>query len=615
MLIPIGGEQTTVRRLPWVSFVIMGLCILVGITTTLGDSDAEKEEAQRCIDEALEFYFEHPYLELDDRLKDFDYFSYLQIDREPPDPPEEAILQAEQAQLDDLEEKVFEAMGEIPVLKWGLIPADIQLHAVVTYMFMHGGIMHLLGNLFIFYLLGPFLEDVWGRPLFAGFYLLAGMVSGLLFALKYASHEGPLIGASGAIAGVMGAFLVRHWNTKLTFLYVFFFRFRIFSGTFQAPAWLMLGLWCARELLYAYGGNIFMVYGHDNTAYWGHVYGFAFGVAAAFVVKYLRIEERFVDQAIEEKITVFDNTAVEQAVEAGRQGRPEEALGQLREELSRNPKNLDAAAALWNLALAAGLAADAVPDMLPVLRNAARQGDTLLVQTYWSQMRKAAPDLRVDLATAVRIAEMLKDCDPTEAVATASWAAQSVTPDAPIGPLVRLARLAHSLGLAQGPGLLEMAKRHPDLSPAAAAELAQLPAAEVLAGQLRVAEAQPLALASDSLEFLVAGKRHRLALEQIKGIAAAGITSQPPVLVVDLLLDLRDGPGGLRIVRIQSTSFDPRSIVGGDNPTEALRGMIEKLLEFSQAQPLPDRRSVFGRPFLRFGSLEEYEQEVLQSQA
>ena len=114
-------------------------------------------------------------------------------------------------------------------------------------MFLHGGWLHLFGNLLLLFLTGPFIEDRWGRPAFLAFYLAAGLAAAGLFVARFPELSLPLIGASGAIAGCMGAFLVRFFRTRMQY----FYWFGIFVGTFSAPAWLMLPLWFGNELLMA----------------------------------------------------------------------------------------------------------------------------------------------------------------------------------------------------------------------------------------------------------------------------------------------------------------------------------------------------------------------------
>jgi len=293
MLFPIGHEETTVRRMPWVTLTIIGTCIVAFILTAIAPSGEERVAfAER---EAVEYFLDHPYLELDQQLKGHTYYSLRhQRDRQdifPPDDLDE--LQLQQRELDALVEALYAARDSTPYFRWGLVPTQQRPVAWFTHMLMHVGLFHLFGNLFILYLAGPPLEDAWGHFPFAVFYVVAGLVAAFFFIAGYPEIDEPLIGASGAIAGVMGAFAVRFWKTRITFFYFFFF-IKIYTGTFAAPAWLVLGLWVLGQLAFASGWWAFVSMADmGNVAFEAHIAGFIFGVAVAFLVRKLAIEERF----------------------------------------------------------------------------------------------------------------------------------------------------------------------------------------------------------------------------------------------------------------------------------------------------------------------------------
>ncbi|MBN2432468.1 MAG: rhomboid family intramembrane serine protease [Acidobacteria bacterium] len=172
------------------------------------------------------------------------------------------------------------------VRPWAFVAAEPTLLQSFTSMFFHGSLLHLLSNLFFFYLCGPFIEDRWGHFLFLLFYLGAGIFAAVLFAWLRPDLTVPAIGASGAIAGVMGAFLVCFWRTKIEFFYWYLF----FMGRFSAPAWIMLLLWIGREILFGVMTDAgIMVTG---VGHWAHVGGFGFGVTVALTLKWLRVGER-----------------------------------------------------------------------------------------------------------------------------------------------------------------------------------------------------------------------------------------------------------------------------------------------------------------------------------
>jgi membrane associated rhomboid family serine protease len=472
MLLPIGSDQTTVRRMPWVSLTIIALCLLAFIVTLIapGDEAAIVEAEIR----AVEYAVEHPYLELDDQLKGYRYHSMRQRTGDDPPPPASGeTLRAEQAELDGLVAGYFAARNELPFWRWGLVPADIKPAALVTHQFIHAGILHLLGNLFIFYLVGPAMEDVWGRPLFAVFYLASGVVAALVFCARYPDLVEPLIGASGAIAGVMGAFAVRFWNSRITFFY-FVWMIRIYQGTFRAPAGLMLGLWAVGELAFAMGlWAWFSIADLGDVGFLAHVGGFVFGVAFAFLIASLRIEERWVNPVVERHETVHDSATVEAWLDLARRGRREEAMAGLEAMLERRPDDADAAAALWNTAVQADCPSRVLPAVLPALETAVRAGDTGLPAQIWAEIIRRSPEVAIDLRTATRTAELLaREGLDGDVEVTLSWLAGRVDSATPEGLLVRLARLAHGLSLTAPFAALAMEKH--DLSPELQAEVQRL---------------------------------------------------------------------------------------------------------------------------------------------
>ena len=469
MLFPIGHDQTTVRRMPWVSFGIIALCVLAFIYTLIAPGDeAAVAEAELF---AVAFFLDHPYLELDPQLKGYVYYSLRQTRNEDPIPPSDADQVAiEQGELDGRVAAYFAARNELPFWRWGLVPAEMKPTALITHTFIHVGILHLLGNLFILYLVGPAMEDAWGRPLFALFYVLSGVVAALVFVAGYPDLLEPLIGASGAIDGVMGAFAVRYWDSRITFVY-FVWMVRIYQGTFSAPAWLMLGLWAVGELAFAMGfWAIFSIADLGDVGFLAHVGGFVFGVGFAFLVSSLRIEERFVEPVHDRHETVHDSASVDQLVELSRQGRVEEAMTGLEALLVLHPGDADAAAALWNTASRANVPSRAVPAVLPAVETAVRAGDVGLPAQIWAELVRQSPETEVDLRLATRAAELLmREGMHGDVETTLDWLAGRVDSSSPEGLLVRLARLAHRLNIPAP--FAALALERPDLSPDLQAEL------------------------------------------------------------------------------------------------------------------------------------------------
>ena len=171
------------------------------------------------------------------------------------------------------------------IYTWGMVPARLTLAlqyreeslagpalTMLTSMFLHGGWLHLIGNMWYLWIFGDNIEDRLGRGRFLVFYLLAGIVAA---ALQYALNPGsrmPTVGASGAIAGVLGAYLAAFPRARIVTIVPLFPFFQVMA----LPALVVLGLWFVMQffsgaLSLGYGG------GGGGVAWWAHIGGFAFG--------------------------------------------------------------------------------------------------------------------------------------------------------------------------------------------------------------------------------------------------------------------------------------------------------------------------------------------------
>ncbi len=409
MIIPIGHERDTVRRLPWVTFGIMIACAAMLILSDSGVLDAGDEG--RSAEFAADYYFEHPYLQLDPRFENllvqaFPHHTaepFLEAIRSAYPPPEDAgALAGEQNELDRLTAKAMIELNGDGYRRFGLVPGDRSTIGWITHMFMHAGFLHLLGNLLILYLAGPFLEDVWGRPLFLAFYIAAGLFAALSFLIVEPDSMVPLVGASGAIAGVMGAFMIRYWNTRIRFFYIFGI---VFRGTFDAPAWTMLPLWFAEQLAMAMVAET----GGGGVAYWAHVGGFVFGAGFAALIAKNGIEKKYLDRWIAEKTetAVVSNPIVEQALQVRESGDLAGAYRMLEDRVRTGPASKDASLALWSMAGELGRTREAAPVLLALVEMELRGGETELAVSHWQELLEQAPGLTVRNELLVRIGQAL----------------------------------------------------------------------------------------------------------------------------------------------------------------------------------------------------------------
>jgi membrane associated rhomboid family serine protease len=165
---------------------------------------------------------------------------------------------------------------------YGVVPADFTATTLVSSMFLHGSWSHVIGNMWYLWIFGDNVEDRVGHGRFIVFYLLCGIAAGLGQIAMDPSSTLPTIGASGAIAGVMGAYFVLYPHSRVLTLVWFFFYIEIF----ELPALVLLGLWFLMQLFSA--GAIAATAnssGGGGVAFMAHVAGFIFGMIAVFVFK------------------------------------------------------------------------------------------------------------------------------------------------------------------------------------------------------------------------------------------------------------------------------------------------------------------------------------------
>ncbi|MFT5434484.1 MAG: membrane associated rhomboid family serine protease, partial [Myxococcota bacterium] len=169
-----------------------------------------------------------------------------------------------------------------PTYRYGYIPDKPTARGLFAHMFLHAGWLHLIMNILFFYLAAVALEDVWSAATLVGVYVACGVAGALVWGASSSAGAIPMVGASGAVAGLMGAFLVRLRQTNIRFVWsVFLVRWK----SFNAPASLMLPLWIIAELMSA------MFFSDmSNVAYWAHIGGFCAGVSIALVFKATQFE-------------------------------------------------------------------------------------------------------------------------------------------------------------------------------------------------------------------------------------------------------------------------------------------------------------------------------------
>ncbi len=163
----------------------------------------------------------------------------------------------------------------------GLIPATFAWTTVFTSMFLHGGFLHFAGNMLYLWIFGDNVEDRVGHGRFVAFYLLCGAAAALAQTAAAPESRVPMVGASGAIAGVMGAYFVLYPRSRvLTLLPIF-----IFWQIIEVPAIFFLGMWFLMQFLAGVGSIARTTGDLGGIAFWAHVAGFVAGIGLVYLFR------------------------------------------------------------------------------------------------------------------------------------------------------------------------------------------------------------------------------------------------------------------------------------------------------------------------------------------
>jgi membrane associated rhomboid family serine protease len=357
--IPIGNENSTVRRLPWITFSIIALNAVI-FFVTLPVVAGEQERITKLATRVEQFLEQHQEMLADEsvrtKLTDAGMISKRQSEAFAEQLGKSPDIQSEydewlrspeaQALRDEFDQKLTaykDATADSLWYRYGLAPnGKWKLHQLITAAFLHAGALHLFGNLIFFFAVAFSLEDLWGRGMFLGFYLLGAAVSCLPSLIHPAAV--PSIGASGAISATMGAFLFRLPKTKIKLLCLHFWLVRILFGrrpwVVMLPGYIYLASYFIAQVISWYfdkkAGSV------SNIGYSIHIAGFVFGAGFAMAMKLTKFEENHINPKIEAKVSFSAAPAVTSALEALDKGYALAAEKKLSAHLARHPDDINA---------------------------------------------------------------------------------------------------------------------------------------------------------------------------------------------------------------------------------------------------------------------------------
>jgi membrane associated rhomboid family serine protease len=276
LLIPLGPDAE-LPRLPRATLALVALSVLAFFWTSRFDtagSAADEERLERIADWTIGL-LERDLPELGEaRRGHASALDYLVSDAG----WREAVPEGE---LRDRLERCVQEREALrdghPFYRWGFVPADITLPRLLAHQFLHADIVHLLFNMVFLWAVGGLIESVWGAGLVVGLYLACGVAAALVHAAFAPGSAEPAIGASGAVAGLMGFFAVAHAREPMRLALVWGLSLAPRVRLFSLPAAMFLGLWVAEQVFWTLMTTRIDV----GVAFRAHLGGFAFGAIAA----------------------------------------------------------------------------------------------------------------------------------------------------------------------------------------------------------------------------------------------------------------------------------------------------------------------------------------------
>jgi membrane associated rhomboid family serine protease len=381
--IPIGSEEG-VRRLPYLTIGLIVLNSIIWIITTIVLNN-QIHELEKIETELLEIERMYLYRVVEKDPNVLTTFDYEAI-RERFESGEIIPLESEDyVRWQNIYEEYKEKQHNLVFEQLGFKPKEFNIVKMFTSMFVHANFFHLLFNMLFLWLVGCNIEDSWSWKVFLGLYLLAGVVAILFHTAAFPKSEVPLIGASGAIAGVMGAFMIRHYKTKIRIAYfIWFFIIRPFFGTFSIYAGIALPFWFLEQIF----GATWSV-GEAGTAYWAHIGGFIFGVTVGASLKFFGLEKKYIAPMVEESFEKLKaSPKMKEAYKKLDTGDRTGAIPLLLAVISEEPQNYDAPLMLARIYSEKGSLDDALVMYNKALTIALRIEDTKMITALFEELKE-----------------------------------------------------------------------------------------------------------------------------------------------------------------------------------------------------------------------------------
>jgi membrane associated rhomboid family serine protease len=354
MIIPVGHENLRGRRWPWVTTAIIVLCCAIFLVTIgpMREQMAQTGQVQLHLVLLNALYPDAPMTPAASHIVHAFKLEHMDIYSQMASPDRDKFIDGWDKQIhggdfsaSDANTQMSQLCSQLAQVQARSIAWNYAFHSVdpyarsyITATFLHGGWLHIIFNMWFLWLAGTILEDLWGRIIYPVFYLAGGALAWAVHGAVFPHSFIPALGASGAIAGLMGAFLVRFPTTRIRLGWVLWVKII----KFNVPAYVILPLWLLMNLS---SGMLARFLGVEaGIAYWAHIGGFAFGALGAYVLRTTGLEQS-ADRAIEARVSWTADPLIVRATDSLAENNPAGAIASLRQHLQEKPDSIDG----WDL--------------------------------------------------------------------------------------------------------------------------------------------------------------------------------------------------------------------------------------------------------------------------
>lgn len=469
MILSIADQHTRIGRRAWLTLGLVAVSLVCFLAPralrAIGSGAAQVELEQAC-----DYWLEHPYLEPDARVLEAaalaagshapERFLAARRSGAASAPRDAAALAQEQSGLAFLTRLALRGSDERPgpshaFRRFGLDASAPRGHAILTHVFLHSGWIHLGLALLLVAMAGPVLESRLGPALLAALFVSSGLASALAHLLACSGSSAPLIGASGIASGLCGAFLARFGSGPAVLHGYAIYGMRPRAVSFDVGGWILapvVGVAQLALVLLSLDAEVFA-----GSSWAANLGGLACGGVFALALRHWRLEDRFASRARESIARGNLDPRIKRSITARERGRNDEAIEFAAEVLRERPDDVSALQADWDARVAANRAAEGARSARRLVELHARHGELASAARIWDELVRAGQRGPVGATTLLRIVpELVVQARRDAAIAALRAASSAETPALTVGQALRVAELAAEL---DPPTALRAAKR------------------------------------------------------------------------------------------------------------------------------------------------------------